>query len=87
MMKIPIGNCRTRSALLGGFRRGFLVEQAIDQAVGEHVLLSRHVSDLDFAERAQKLCCSAMERLQAFVFDAIFAAQLLDDELGIEANG
>ena len=43
--------------------------------------------DVDVFEASQEPAGPLVERLEALVLDAIFAEQLLDDELGVEANG
>src|SRR5579871_1297364 len=83
MMKISIGKRR-----IGLLRRRlqFAIEHPIDQRVGKNVLLARHVPDVDFGEAAQQPPRALVERLQPYVLHAIFAAELLHDQLGVEPN-
>ncbi len=58
----------------------------IHEPVGELVLLARDVFDVDVFEAPQQRLRPAVERLEVGVFDPVFAAHLLDHELGIEAH-
>lgn len=57
----------------------------IDEPVGELVLLARDVLDVDVFEAAEQRLRPAVERLEVGVFHPVFAAHLLDHELGIQA--
>src|SRR5579871_6173230 len=62
------------------------VEDLVDQAVGELVLLARDVHVADARKRPAEAGGFERERTETLVLDAVFAAHLLHHQLGVGAD-
>ena len=72
-----------RRSLGGG---GGFVHREVGQAIGFLVELPAHMFERHPADAADERAGVLIERLQAGILHAVFATQLLDEQLGIRAD-